>query len=232
MPVKAVYCKESELALAISTLRAEADERIARAGKLPGDAQDNDLKQEAYRSADRLFDAARSLEESLNYSHESPTLDEERESILNLIRDTGKQENGYTYSGTLRDQLAYLIRSLREDKDRTIGLLATLVDEQRVKLEAMRWILKSALGSPTHKSKDSRLNLALEATDQILSEVQGIDPETLPYYTSWDWHKGSWNTRRLNADLRRKEDVIRHLQERLEAVENEHKADDAVTGVE
>lgn len=211
MSVKAIYCREDELRLAIVTMRAEADLRLTRAAQI----LDDDLKQKAYESAHLLFDAARSLEQDLSGSRETPTLDEEREAILNIIRETAKEESGYTRYGTLAEQLADLIQGLRQGKDRAIGMVATIVDEQRVKLQAMIWILKSALDSPTHKSKDARLNLALESIQQITNEMQGLDPDSLRAYQTWGWEKGSWNTRRLTADVARKGEIIRSLQAKL-----------------
>jgi hypothetical protein len=220
MPVKAVYCREDELRLAIVTMRAEADLRLTRAAQI----LDDDLKQKAYESAHRLFDAARSLEQDLSGSRETPTLDEERETILTMIRETAKEEGGYTRYGTLAEQLADLIQGLRQGKDRAIGMVATIVDEQRVKLQAMLWILKSALDSPTHKSKDARLHLALESIEQITNEMQGLDPDSISAYQTWGWEKGSWNTRRLTADVMRKQNIIGELEVRLAEAELELKA--------
>jgi hypothetical protein len=221
MPVKAIYCKEEELKLAITVLRESATEKLSEARELErqGNLENPDtgalMSSEVRAVANKYLAAARDLEWSTEGLSNQPTLDEEKEACLAVLKKMW-DDIGHSVHGTLAEQFESAAESLRRQRQEAFGVAATLVDDQRVRLEALRWLLKSALDSPTHASKNARLRLGLEAVAEIINELQKIDPDKIHHYTGWNWHTESWNSRKLTAEIYRKDAQIQLLQGQLE----------------
>lgn len=222
MPVQAVYCKEDQLKLAITVLRESATQKLYEANDL--DRQGNNLENpdtgalmssEVRAVANKYMTAARDLEWSIEGLANQPSVDEEKAELHQIIDELFK-DAGYRMYGTLAEQIRSGVESVRRQRQEAFGAAATLVDDQRVRLEAMRWVLKSALDSPTHASKNARLRLALEAVEEISNQLQKIDPDEMDHYTHHDWKVESWNTRKLTSQVYRQEQQIRELQAQLD----------------
>lgn len=221
MPVIALYCKEQELRDAVTALRELGQAKIAEANSLktaPNKNKRSALIQAALTNAEQYLKSADALEYTLQHGYESPTADEEKAELRKML-DNLASEAGYRCGGRLVEQLESMIRSLTGQKKEAFGLVGTIIEDQHVKLEAMRWLIHSALNAATHKSKDGRLRTALEASEEIVNNLQKIDPDNLDQYLSWQWKSGSWNVRHLNAELRHKESQLRQAQERIDQLE-------------
>lgn len=230
MPLKVIYGKEDELRLAVTVLQESAKNFVAEAARLEKDgvsvinpATGAELSSELRASANARLAAARAIEWSIEgLGNDQPTADEEKEELRKVINDLFEGV-GYRLHGTLVEQVRTGVEAVKSQRKEAFGLVATLVDDQRIRLEALRWTMKSALDSPTHASKNARLKLGLEAIEQIINELQKIDPDNIARYTVYDWHTGSWNTRKLNATIYHQEGQIRALRARLEEIQKERK---------
>jgi hypothetical protein len=222
MPTLAIYCKEDELKMAITVLRESATQKLSEARELErqGNLENPDtgalMSSEVRATANKYLAAARDLEWSVEGLANQPTLDEEKAELRQIVDELFK-DGGFRTVGTLAEQVRSGVEAVRRQRQEAFGAAATLVDDQRVRLEAMRWVLKSALDCPTHKSKDARLRLALEAVEEIGNQLQKIDPDEIDHYTHYNWKVESWNTRKLTAQVYRQEQQIRELQEQLNA---------------
>lgn len=220
MPVKALYCKEPELNLAILALRELANARIDAANNISRTNTEDDiesLRKDALSAAQCYLKAAESLEWAVDGNHEIPTPDEEKAELRKII-DELWQGIGYRYGGSLSEQIRAGVDAVKREQKEAYGLVATIIDDQRIRLEALRWILQQALDCSTHKSKDSSLWLGLRSIEKIIDELQGIDKDNPARYSAWDWHKGSFNTRKLNAEIQEKEMKIRGMAEQIETL--------------
>lgn len=178
-----------------------------------------DMRDELRATANRYLTVARELEWAMEGRSLQPTPDEEREEIKAIIeKEFG--ESRYRVSGTLPEKIRGILATERVSRSEAFGLVATLSHELQVKLEAMDWVLKSALTGGTHREKNKWIELGRTACTEIMAELQRIDPDTLSRYTSWDWKSGSWNIRKLQSDVYHKDDQIRRLQERIAELES------------
>jgi hypothetical protein len=218
--LQVIYGHETDLRTAIHALRELANDKLRYASTVTKELKSPDgegLHDMALRTANHLFSTANSLEQAVHHNYEQPTFEEEKQELHALLDDLHSLVS-FRHAGTLAEQFASMIDYLKRQRSQAFGLAATIADEQRVKLEAMRWMLKSALASPTHASKNRRLELALEATEEILNELQKIDPDQLSGLSTPHWEVGSWNTRRLQSDVYQKEKQIQQLKARIESL--------------
>lgn len=219
MPIKAIYYRDEELRAAIAAMRELANIKIGQAHAVDEAVENSDgvgLKLLAYKTAKELLSAADNLERSVDGSHEQPTADEEKKELRGIL-DGLFNGLGYRVHGSLSEQVRSGVESVKRQRDEAFGVVATIVDDQRIRLEALRWMVKSALAAATHSRKNSKLYLAEESIDEILDELQKIDKDDPHRYTAYDWHRGSFNVRRLESEIYQKDQQIRHLKERLSA---------------
>lgn len=234
MPYKLLCIKEDCLKLAVIVLQESGKNFVAEAARLEKDgrsiineATGNELSNELRASANNRLASAREIEWSLENLRNQPTPDEEKEEIKRSINDLF-EGLGVRYRGRLVEEIQWGVREVKCQRDAAFGLVATLVDDQRIKLEALRWLIQSALDAPTHASKNARLRLGLEAIKEIIAEMQKIDPDNISRYTVHDWRAGSWNLRRLQADVYHKDTQIRALQEQLNDLQKEKKGSESI----
>jgi hypothetical protein len=231
MPVKAIYAKEPELRLAVAALRELANAKVEIANKLEvppakkagkekavtkSDIEDIRLK--ALHAAHQYLDAANSLQREVDGACEKATPDEEKAELKKII-DGLWEGVGYSYGGSLAEQVQKGVETVKRREKEAYGVIATMIDDQRVRLQALQWILEQALGCSTHKSKDSRLYLGLDSVKAIIDELQKIDKDNPRSYSAWEWHKGSLNTRKLNAEVYRKDRQISEMREEIDKLE-------------
>jgi hypothetical protein len=228
MPVKAIYCKEEELKLAVTVLEKSSYDFLKEAERLErseipiiNEATGALTADHLRKTANKHLAAAQGIQWSIEGLVNQPTPDEEKEELRKLLDELHEGIGRKIYGRGLVDSIRDCVEEMKSERKEAFGLVATLVDDQRVRLEAFRWILNSALSSPTHASKNARLRLALESLQEIVNEIQKIDPDNIDGYGTYDWHLGSWNTRKLNADIYYKDMQIRRLQEELEALRKE-----------
>lgn len=231
MPIKALYCRDEELRAAIAAMRELAHIKIGQATAVDDAVENRDgvsLKLLAYKNAKELLSEADRLERSVNGMHEQPTADEEKEELRKIL-DGLFNGVGYRVHGSLSEQVQSGVNAVQRQRDEAFGLVGTLVDDQRIRLEALKWMVKSALTAATHSRKNAKLYLAEESIDEILNELQKIDKDNPSRYSVYDWHHGSFNLRKLNAEIYQKDQQIRNLKERLEVQGNDDSRGDQRT---
>lgn len=158
---------------------------------------------------------AEQLSESARYTDSKPTEGEELTAIDNLLVKISK-EAGYGYGTRERaKQLESYFESLRDQKSKAHATLAAFADDQRVKLMALQFMVEAALHGATHRMKDSRLYMVLDSINAIAQGLSGIDKDDVWEFGRHIGSTGSWDYRKLAAEVYRKNQRIQELEEKI-----------------
>lgn len=225
MPYKHLFVQAEAIQAAIAAMTELAMVRRAmlQSDPLPeageGETAYSADERPALRQIRQLEYYAEQVSDAVRYADQEPTKDEELAAIDELLKKASK-EAGHHYADRQRArQLESYFDSLCTQKGKAYATLAAFADDQRVKLLALQFMIDAALACPTHRMKDSRLHMAQDAINAIVQGLSGIDKGNI-----WDFAHvlgttGSWDYRKLAAEVYQKNQQIEAMQKRLEELE-------------
>lgn len=199
--------------------------KLARAENVVLVEHDRDEKYALDRDRARLAHARERFVEALERGETEQDENEQLAAVDELIYEIAR-ECSYKYGGATRVQaIRSYFESLRKDKQNAYGTFASLVDDQRVKLLAVKFLIKCVLNAATHREKNDKLYMALDSVDAIVEELAKIDvdrPESYHWHAC-EYETGSWDYRRALRDLHYRNSEVNRLREELAEVQEKLK---------
>lgn len=137
--------------------------------------------------------------------------------IDKLIEEEIRRGAGYTFSTDDRVKaLRAYFDTLVDKKDEAYKLFAKLVDNTRIQLLAIQFMVEGVLNSATHREKDTKLGMVQDTLDAIIQGFTKIDKDRPWSYSWYTRDLGSWDYARALRDLHHRTSDIKRLEEENE----------------
>lgn len=205
--------------------------KIERAKELSAAAEEVDFSQERdparfeQKSIRRLAWLIEEFQGAINYGESELEENEQLRAIDQLISTDMVKEAGHMSSGKDRVKIirGYFADVVRQKQD-AYRVFAKLVDEQRVRMLAIKMLAASVEHSATHREKDTKLRMMVQNIDALIHDLTGIDKDHPHYYEygwkysdvgSWDYAKAITQLHHENSRVSRMEKEIEELRKKL-----------------
>lgn len=226
------YHHEERLQEIISRLEELYTIKLERHKGLPTDSAIEEGATPAWterKAIDRLAYLIDDFRSSINYGESELDQNEALAAIDKLIETDMVKEAGHSYAGKDRVKIIrnYFSDIVRQKQD-AYRVFARLVDEQRVRMLAIKMLATSVGYSATHREKDTKLRMMIQNIDALIHDLTGIDKDHPEYYEygrrhsdigSWDYAKAITQLHHENSRVRRMEKEVEELRAKLAAYE-------------
>jgi len=161
--------------------------------------------------------SAECLENIREWVPDSETDDEQLAAIEKLVREYKDHASVYySYNRTMAADIRSLIKSFDNEKKQARAAFASLVEEQRTNRRAMQFMVKAILNGGTHRIKNARTYVLIDAIDTMVHSLMNLDVDNAYRYESTPFGNESWDFRRLAAE---NAELNARLNEALEEIE-------------
>lgn len=220
MPYKYISTDDETIAMAVSAMRELASIKSAIATAKSNGNDDEQVAAFNLRAhINRLNYSARRLEEHASWADDKPTVPEQMKSIVELAGEAA-HEVGYTYAvSDPARALRNYFEHIKANRERAFSVLAHFLDDQRIKIQSLEYIIQLAMMCPTHRQKDQRLQIALDAIKGICEGLSGANVDDVQRFEMTAFQE-SWDYRKLASELHHKNSLIADLQNQLEEKSN------------
>jgi hypothetical protein len=218
MTYRKFFTKEAELQEVLARLEELYSIKLERFKTLPTNStEEGETPAWTERKAlDRLSRLIENFRSSINYG-ESELEENEQLSAIDALMKEISREAGYGYGNKDRvQQLRAYFETLKNNKHKAYSIFAQLVDDQRIKLLAVQFLLESVPHSATHRVKDFKIGMVQETLRAIVEDLSLVDKDHPDHY---DWRRGdlgSWDYTKALKDLHHKKSNIERLEKELE----------------
>jgi hypothetical protein len=152
------------------------------------------------------------LKWAIEYSETEQDENEELAAVDKLMKEISK-EAGYSYATKNRTRaMRNYFESIQQDKHEAYKVFAALVDDMRIKLLAVQFLINGVLVSATHRVKDTKLGMVQETLDALIEDLGKTNKDRPQDYFWRHESLGSWDYAKALTKLHHKSSNIDRLE--------------------
>lgn len=226
MTYRKFFTKEQELQEILARLEELYSIKLERFKELPTNSTEEG-ETPAWterRAIDRLSKLVENFRFSINSGESEMEENEQLAAIDKLMQEISREAgHGYGSKDRVAQLKSYFERLVSQKRD-AYRVFAKLVDDQRVRMLAIKMLAASVEHSATHREKNTKLGMMVQNIDALIHDLTGIDKDHPHYYEygfrhhdigSWDYAKAITELHHENSRVKRMEAEIEELKKKL-----------------